>query len=39
MTKWTLGFIGGSGLYQVPGIECGRWETLTPPPVTMRKWF
>ncbi|OYX51146.1 MAG: methylthioadenosine phosphorylase [Alphaproteobacteria bacterium 32-64-14] len=31
MTKWTLGIIGGSGLYQVPGIEGGRWETVTSP--------
>jgi len=31
MTKWNLGIIGGSGLYQVPGIENGRWETVTTP--------
>ncbi len=31
MTKWTLGIVGGSGLYQVPGIEDGRWEALTSP--------
>jgi 5'-methylthioadenosine phosphorylase len=31
MTTWTLGIIGGSGLYQVPGIENGRWETVTSP--------
>ena len=31
MTKWTLGIIGGSGLYQVPGIAGGRWETVTSP--------
>ena len=31
MTKWTLGIIGGSGLYQVPGIEGGRWEAITSP--------
>ncbi len=31
MTKWTLGIIGGSGLYQIPGIESGRWETITSP--------
>ncbi len=31
MTKWTLGIIGGSGLYQVPGIANGRWETITSP--------
>jgi 5'-methylthioadenosine phosphorylase len=31
MTKWTLGIIGGSGLYQVPGIEGGRWEAIASP--------
>ena len=31
MTNWTLGIIGGSGLYQIPGIEGGRWETVTSP--------
>jgi len=31
MTKWTLGIVGGSGLYQVPGIEGGRWETIATP--------
>lgn len=31
MTTWTLGIIGGSGLYQVPGIEAGRWEALASP--------
>jgi len=31
MSTWTLGIIGGSGLYQVPGIEGGRWETMTSP--------
>lgn len=31
MTRWTLGIIGGSGLYQVPGIANGRWETITSP--------
>lgn len=31
MTQWTLGIIGGSGLYQVDGLENGRWETLTSP--------
>ena len=31
MSKWTLGIIGGSGLYQIPGIEGGRWETITTP--------
>jgi 5'-methylthioadenosine phosphorylase len=31
MSKWVLGVIGGSGLYNVPGIEGGRWETITSP--------
>ena len=31
MTNWTLGIIGGSGLYQIPGIEGGRWETIISP--------
>lgn len=31
MSTWTLGIIGGSGLYQVPGIEGGRWEAMTSP--------
>ncbi len=31
MTHWTLGVIGGSGLYQMPGIEAGRWETVVSP--------
>ncbi|MFT3724498.1 MAG: S-methyl-5'-thioadenosine phosphorylase [Hyphomonadaceae bacterium] len=31
MTNWTLGIIGGSGLYQMPGIEDGRWQTITTP--------
>ena len=31
MTRWTLGIIGGSGLYQVPGVANGRWETITSP--------
>jgi len=31
MSEWVLGIIGGSGLYQVPGIEGGRWETVTSP--------
>lgn len=31
MTTWTLGIIGGSGLYQVPGIEGGRWEAIASP--------
>ena len=31
MTNWTLGIIGGSGLYQVPGIEGGRWQGIASP--------
>ena len=31
MTTWTLGIIGGSGLYQVPGVEGGRWEAVASP--------
>jgi 5'-methylthioadenosine phosphorylase len=31
MTGWVLGVIGGSGLYQVPGIDDGRWESIASP--------
>ena len=31
MTGWTLGIIGGSGLYQISGIEGGRWESVASP--------
>jgi len=31
MTTWTLGIIGGSGLYQAPGVTDGRWEPITSP--------
>jgi 5'-methylthioadenosine phosphorylase len=31
MTSWVLGVIGGSGLYQAPGIDSGRWETIASP--------
>ncbi len=31
MTGWVLGIIGGSGLYQVAGLEGGRWETVASP--------
>jgi len=31
MTGWVLGIIGGSGLYQIGGIEGGRWETIASP--------
>ncbi len=30
MTTWTLGVIGGSGLYDIPGIE-GAWRTVEGP--------
>ncbi|MDX2235464.1 MAG: S-methyl-5'-thioadenosine phosphorylase [Hyphomonadaceae bacterium] len=30
MTNWTLGVIGGSGLYDIPGIE-GAWRTVEGP--------
>ena len=30
MSKWTLGIIGGSGLYDIPGIE-GAWEKIDTP--------
>ncbi|MBL8551430.1 MAG: S-methyl-5'-thioadenosine phosphorylase [Hyphomonadaceae bacterium] len=30
MTKWVLGIIGGSGLYDIPGVE-GDWETVETP--------
>jgi 5'-methylthioadenosine phosphorylase len=31
MTRWILGVIGGSGLYQMPGIDGGRWEAIASP--------
>ena len=31
MAGWTLGIIGGSGLYQVSGLEGGRWEDIASP--------
>jgi 5'-methylthioadenosine phosphorylase len=31
MTGWVLGIIGGSGLYQIPGIEGARWESVASP--------
>ncbi len=31
MTGWTIGIIGGSGLYAVDGIEEGRWQTVETP--------
>ena len=30
MAKWKLGIIGGSGLYDIPGIE-GAWERVASP--------
>ncbi len=29
--SWTIGIIGGSGLYAVEGIEDGRWRTVETP--------
>ncbi len=31
MTGWTIGILGGSGLYAVDGIEDGRWQTVETP--------
>jgi ribosomal protein L13 len=31
MTNWVLGVIGGSGLYQIDGVEDGRWEEIVSP--------
>jgi 5'-methylthioadenosine phosphorylase len=31
MSGWTIGIIGGSGLYAVDGIEDGRWQTVDTP--------
>jgi len=31
MSGWTIGIIGGSGLYAVDGIEDGRWQTVETP--------
>ncbi|RKE49889.1 MULTISPECIES: S-methyl-5'-thioadenosine phosphorylase [unclassified Sphingomonas] len=31
MSGWTIGIIGGSGLYAVDGIEDGRWQTMETP--------
>lgn len=31
MTKSVLGIVGGSGLYDIPGIENARWEHVTSP--------
>jgi 5'-methylthioadenosine phosphorylase len=31
MPGWVLGVIGGSGLYQLPGLENPRWEAIASP--------
>ncbi|MBW4331272.1 S-methyl-5'-thioadenosine phosphorylase [Stakelama sp. CBK3Z-3] len=31
MNGWTIGIIGGSGLYDVAGIQDGRWVTVDSP--------
>ncbi|MDP3736792.1 MAG: S-methyl-5'-thioadenosine phosphorylase [Hyphomonadaceae bacterium] len=31
MPNWVLGIIGGSGLYQIGGLEGGRWEKVASP--------
>jgi 5'-methylthioadenosine phosphorylase len=31
MTDWVLGVIGGSGLYDIPGLEDRRWEQVGGP--------
>lgn len=31
MTQSVLGIIGGSGFYNLPGLEKSRWETVTSP--------
>lgn len=31
MTNTVLGIVGGSGLYDLPGLENPRWETVTSP--------
>src|ERR1700761_160614 len=31
MTKTVLGIIGGSGVYDIPGLENGRWEHVKSP--------
>ncbi|HEV7689629.1 MAG TPA: S-methyl-5'-thioadenosine phosphorylase [Hyphomonadaceae bacterium] len=31
MPGWVLGVIGGSGLYQLPGLENARWEAVASP--------
>ena len=31
MTGWVLGVIGGSGLYEIPGLENRRWQKIEGP--------
>ena len=31
MTRTVLGIIGGSGVYDIPGLENARWERVTSP--------
>ncbi|MFM9776259.1 S-methyl-5'-thioadenosine phosphorylase, partial [Streptomyces galilaeus] len=31
MTKSLVGIIGGSGLYDLPGLTDARWETIASP--------
>ncbi len=31
MTGWVLGVIGGSGLYEIPGLQNRRWEQVVGP--------
>ncbi|ACT58442.1 S-methyl-5'-thioadenosine phosphorylase [Hirschia baltica] len=31
MANWILGVIGGSGLYEIDGVENGRWESVSSP--------
>jgi 5'-methylthioadenosine phosphorylase len=31
MTAWVLGVIGGSGVYDIAGLETPRWETVESP--------
>ena len=31
MTHWTLGIIGGSGLYAIDGLEDARWISVESP--------
>jgi 5'-methylthioadenosine phosphorylase len=31
MTGWVLGVLGGSGLYEIDGLEGRRWVTIDTP--------